>query len=48
MLNSENLGNPKTEKVIFISIDINHAIDVRKAIEKIAEIPGVEVDYGAN
>ena len=44
---SEEL-TPFSKLRILISVDIDHAVDVREAIEKIATLDGVQVEYGAN
>ena len=39
---------PKKWLRVLISIPIDSVIDVKSAIEKIEQVPGIEVDYGAN
>jgi len=33
---------------ILISVPVNSAIEVKDTIESLSDIPGIEIDYGAN
>jgi len=44
----EEVLRPKNFMRILISVPVNSAIEVKDTIESLSDIPGIEIDYGAN